>query len=485
MRRSEAGLVAALVVMALVALTGAGRQSDAWLFVGRFHPTLVHLPIGLLLLGLGLEWGVRTGRLVSAEPAVPLVLHLGAWAAVAAATAGLLLADWGGYPVAELRWHRWLGIGVAVGAVALVIARRRAPAGRGYAAGMVVVAAGLVSGGHLGGTLTHGSGYLTEHLPDPFRRAAGLPPRDQLANLPTAGLDTTSAYAALIQPILDRRCGACHDERHKKGGLSLATLEGLMAGGKNGKVVLPGRGDQSELISRIGLPPGHKDRMPPDRGIPIAEAALLQWWIDQGASGDLKLAELERPARIERVLESYGLTDLPSGIFTLRVARPDSAALAAARAGGLGVRPLAAGSPFVEVDAKAAPARLDLLKPLAPQVAWLDLGGADVGDSVAATLATLPHLARLHLERTRVTDQSLAALGQMPYLEYLNLHGTRVTDAGLKSLTGLRRLRQLYLWETPVTAAGADSLHRALPRLRIDRGGTIPPDSAPATGAAR
>ena len=483
MRRSEAGLVAALALMALVLVTGNGRQSDGWLLVGRFHPTLVHLPIALLLLAALLEWGARRGWFARAEALTPLVLHVGAWAAVAAAIAGLLLADWGGYPVAELQWHRWLGIAIAAGAVALCIVRRRAPAGRGYAAGLVMLSGGVVIGGHLGGTLTHGSGYLTEYLPDAVRRAAGLPPRDQLANLPTAGLDTAPAYDALIQPILTRRCGACHDERRQKGGLVLATFEGVMAGGKNGKVVLPGRSDESELLARLSLPPGHKDRMPPDRSIPIAEAELLRWWIEQGAPADLKLSEMEQPASIARVLESYGLADLPSGIFTLKVAAPDSMALAAARAGGLVVRQVAAGSPFVEVDARNAPARLDLLKPLAAQVAWLDLGGAEVGDAVGPMLTSFPHLARLHLERTKVTDQLLAQLAPLSYLEYLNLHGTAITDRGLTALTSLRRLRQVFLWQTAVTAAGADTLRRAMPRLRIDLGGTIAPDSAP--GAAK
>lgn len=471
--------------MAVVMLTGAGRQSDVWLFLGRFHPTLVHLPIGILLLAAVLELAVRTGRVPSLEPAVPVSLYLGTWAAILAATAGLLLADWGGYPVTVLAWHRWIGIGVAIAAAGLYLMRRRTGPGRGYAAGVGLLSAGLVVGGHLGGTLTHGEGYLSDNLPAPVRQAAGLAPKDALARLPLGGLDTASAYGALIQPILDRRCGACHNPERKKGGLSLATLEGMMAGGKDGKVVVPGRGEQSELIARLWLPPGHKDRMPPDRGIPIAEAELLRWWIDQGAPAEAKLAEMDRPARIERVLDSYGLSDLPTGIFTLRVAAPDSAAMAAARAAGLVLRPLANGSHFLDVDARGAPARLDLLRPLGPQVAWLDLGGSDTGDTVAATLGGFPHLSRLHLERTGVTDRTVAALAELPYLEYLNLYGTRVTDAGLKPLAGLRRLRSLYLWQTQATRAGADSLKRSLPRLSIDLGGTVAADSLQPAATSR
>ena len=485
MRRAGTSLGVGLAVMVVVMLTAPGRQSDLWLFVGRFHPTLVHLPIGILLLAVGLELAARSGRFPGVEPAVPLALYLGAWAAILATTAGLLLAGWGGYPVGTLFWHRWLGVGVAAVAAWLSVVRQRSGPTRGYGAGLGLLGVGLVVGGHLGGTLTHGDGYLTDHLPDGVRRVAGLVSKNDLARLPINGLDTASAYHALIQPILTRRCGACHDPSVKKGGLSLATLEGILAGGKDGKVVLPGRGDQSELVQRLWLPPGHKDRMPPDRAIPIAEAELLRWWIDQGAPGEAKLAEIDRPARIERVLDSYGLSDLPTGIFTLKVPTPDSAAMAAARAAGLVLRPLANASHFLDVDARAAAGRLDLLRPLAAQVAWLDLGGTDAGDSSAAAMGQFPHLSRLHLERTRISDRTLAALADLQYLEYLNVYATGVTDAGLQSITGLRRLKALYLWQTHVTPAAADSLRRSRPHLAVNLGGGLADTTAAAKGAPR
>ena len=59
-------------------------------------------------------------------------------------------------------------------------------------------------------------------------------------------------------------------------------------------MIVAGRAADSEMIRRIWLPPSHKDAMPPGGKHPVtvSEAAVLRWWIDQGAPGDKKLGEL-------------------------------------------------------------------------------------------------------------------------------------------------------------------------------------------------
>lgn len=475
------GLLGGLAAVFAVWATGSIRNSDLWRFIGRFHPTLVHLPIGILLVAIGLEVAGRVLRQTRFREAASTLLVVGAWTAVATAITGLLLANWGGYPAAVLTWHRLLGLGVTILAVTVVGLRIRSEKSpndgtrRLYPAALGLLGIGLVVGGHLGGTLTHGEGYLTDALPLPVRPLLGLAPKTGLGTLPVGNLDSASAFQALVQPILTQRCGSCHNPDQKKGGLSLASLDDLLAGGKDGKVMVPGRSGESEITKRLWLPPGHPDRMPPDRTIPIAEAELIRWWIDQGAPAHLKLAEIDRPPALRKVLESYGLDDLPTGIFTLRVPLADSAAVGAARRSGLRVEPVAANSPFLDVAANGslAPAALDAITGLAPQIAWIDLRGTDADDATVRRLGTMAHLARINLEHTRVTDAGLAALKDLQFLEYLNLYGTGVTDEGLKQLVELKRLRSLFLWGTKVTAAGADSLRRALPRLLIDLG-TVP-----------
>ena len=125
--------------------------ADFGLFLGRFHPLLVHLPIGFLLLAVLLEWWPED----KLRPAIRISWALGALSAVAAAGCGWLLAtESGGGDT--LFWHRWLGVSVAVLAVAGIWVTREG-GGRAKAYGTATTIL-LAIAGHQGGNLTHGSG---------------------------------------------------------------------------------------------------------------------------------------------------------------------------------------------------------------------------------------------------------------------------------------------------------------------------------------
>jgi uncharacterized membrane protein len=485
MRRSLLALAAGLALVVVVLLAMSGQSSDLSLAIGRLHPSVVHLPIGVLLVALAMDVAARWKRFTFLRGAVPFVLLVGAWCAIGAALVGLLLADGRGYDATTLGWHRALGLAIAVLGVVVYALRVHAgpgaPRDRRYPLAAALLLIALVLGGHLGGTLTHGDGYLTRHLPDGVRAIAGLPAKDSLARIDIANADSASVYGSLIQPIFDRRCASsCHSASRQKGGLALDSFQGMMKGGKDGKVIVPGRAEESELVRRIWLPPGHKDRMPPEDAITVAEAELIRWWIDRGARPEVTRAAVERPAAIRDLLDAYGLGDLPTGIFTLKVPAADSSAVAAVARTGLLVESLGRNAPYLQVAATNVreglqAATLEALRPLAAQVAWVDLSGTSVGDSALAVLGTLPHLTRLHLENTRVSDAGLRHLAGLRYLEYLNLYGTQVSDTGLAALDSLSRLRSIYLWGTRVTPAGAAALKARLPRVAVSLGSTEAP----------
>ena len=54
-----------------------------------------------------------------------------------------------------------------------------------------------------------------------------------------------------VRPILAASCLECHSQDKRKGGLSLATYEDILEGGKDGAVVRPGNGAGSLLIHRV------------------------------------------------------------------------------------------------------------------------------------------------------------------------------------------------------------------------------------------
>jgi hypothetical protein len=86
-----------------------------------------------------------------------------------------------------------------------------------------------------------------------------------LSKLPPAATQKDVTYAKDIKPLLEASCFRCHGEKEKKGGLRLDSLEAVLKGGKEGKVVEPGKGDKSQLVISVSqLDP--ETAMPPKRG---------------------------------------------------------------------------------------------------------------------------------------------------------------------------------------------------------------------------
>ncbi len=82
-----------------------------------------------------------------------------------------------------------------------------------------------------------------------------------------------------IAPILASRCMDCHNSgAEKKGGLDLSQVKSAEAGGDSGKVLAPGKLEESLLWERIA-----KGEMPPKRPLPENERAAIKAWISAGA----------------------------------------------------------------------------------------------------------------------------------------------------------------------------------------------------------
>src|SRR5437879_5076008 len=85
-----------------------------------------------------------------------------------------------------------------------------------------------------------------------------------LSKLPPAASRTGLTYAKDIRPLFEASCFRCHGEQRPKGGLRLDSLEAVLKGGEDGKVVAPGDGKKSLLVAaaaqidpEIAMPPKH------------------------------------------------------------------------------------------------------------------------------------------------------------------------------------------------------------------------------------
>jgi len=101
-----------------------------------------------------------------------------------------------------------------------------------------------------------------------------------------AHLDANAAgmFAASIRPILAARCYTCHGPDVQQNGLRLDSLDAILKGSDNGRVVLPGSSERSPLVRRLMA----RDRpQMPYGGPPLSaeDVALIRRWIDAGAPG--------------------------------------------------------------------------------------------------------------------------------------------------------------------------------------------------------
>ncbi|MEX2671393.1 MAG: c-type cytochrome domain-containing protein [Phycisphaeraceae bacterium] len=307
-------LSAASPVMA-DALAAGGAEATAetsflqrlWVFVGVFHPMVVHFPIALLTLAAIIEIGRATKLLNISRDATWICLLLGAATAIAAATLGWANASDMG-ETETLSRHRWIGISVTVLAVGLAgfttwqRYRPQLTPGRIYLAAMALLAAGVGFTGHLGGQLVYGDDFIERAwanvVEDPATRRVTKP--TVTANIAMPNLDDPDApvdFTEHVWPILQAKCIECHGPENSEGRLRLDSEAHALKGGRGGPAYEPGNPPFSLMIELIDSP-FENDRMPPlDEENPVTpdELRILERWIEQGAEWNLPTSEPATP----------------------------------------------------------------------------------------------------------------------------------------------------------------------------------------------
>lgn len=89
-----------------------------------------------------------------------------------------------------------------------------------------------------------------------------------------------------ILPILLLRCSGCHGRQRQEAGLDIRSVKGLLAGGKSGPAIVPGKPDESRLIQRIAageMPPKAQLVSVSAKPVESTELEKLREWIAQGA----------------------------------------------------------------------------------------------------------------------------------------------------------------------------------------------------------
>lgn len=449
---------------------------DFVIFLGRFHPLLVHLPIGMLLIGILLHFFSLKKKFRFLKRSVPFVFGIGALSAVVACILGYLLSFQGGYDEEALSNHQWMGIIVTIIAIVTYIfsvwkQTRRKLILNSTLMGLIFIGLGFT--GHLGGNLTHGSTYLTQYAPSPVRKVMGLAPKAERRPIVEV-LDSADIFLDVVQPIIVNKCASCHNNEKSKGGLLLLTYTDLITGGENGPSIVAGDLENSELFKRITLPENHEEFMPPEGKRPFTENSvkLIQFWIENGAQEEGLLAALDlKDEEAELFGEYLGIDGANSNILNALVKPADSIVVASLIANGFTINTISSTSNLLDVKIstknKLASAHINELIQLKNQIVYLDAGNIDLNDDDLKAIGSLEMLIRLRINSNPITSKGVAQLQSLPILESLNLYGTLVDKEVMNSLKSLQNLKKVFLWNSKIVEEDVAELQESKPELSI------------------
>ncbi len=426
--------------------------------IGRFHPVILHLPIGILFLVFFLEiWG-RYRKTDDFKSAISLGLKLGAGLAVLTSISGYFLMQSGGYEGPIAIRHQWLGIVTSLVSLLLVGLHGQQP--RIYFPFFVLAMALLVVTGHYGGSLTHGEDFL-------FVSSAVASPEVKMS-------EDAEVYHDVVAPLFQNYCVSCHNDSKSKGDLRMNSPEALEAGGESGPLFISGRPQDSELMKRIHLPLEDENHMPPKskKQLTDEQILLLHWWIESGAPFAGRVGDLQMTEEIHQIINRYSTPT--SGEPAIAVANVSDQTLEDLRKSGYPIYRMGEGSSFVGVDFTnrddLKTRDLKKLSKVREQLVELKLGFSSVRDPMMKTISLFPHLQKLYLQGTDVTTKGINKLKNHDYLSSLNLYDTAVDDGIVETLVSMPMLKEVYLWQSKVDSSGIAELSREKPQLQINYG---------------
>ncbi len=432
---------------------------DIGLFFGRFHPLFVHLPIGFLLLAILFSLLSCFRKFRALRIAVPISLLIGSVSAAFASITGYVLSFSGDYDAGVMDNHMWAGIFTTIlSFLAYFICIKRIPGSflrhkKALPGALIIIFIFISITGHLGGTLTHGAGYLsTAVLFD-----------DQKEKEKIADLNEVYVFDGIVHPILIEKCGSCHNASKKKGKLSVESYQALAEGGRNGVVFKPGSPFESELLKRVLLNPKHKKYMPADGHTPLtaAETAIIKWWIEKGAAvDDVKFLAANPPEEIKRYAASWfniDLDEVAENNEATNIQAPPvlKNVLQRFKDTGFVIKYLNYNPDLLDVtlpgqNKENVSGKLKALLVVKHNILWLNVAGTHLSDDDIDIINQFKNLERLRLDNNPITDKGIAKLRGLTGLQALNIYGTSVTKNCLPSLRKIPGLRTAYVWKTQI-----------------------------------
>ena len=475
-------------------------------FIGHLHPVIVHLPIGILLLGVLMMVYEHYSK-VDLQLPISFAFLVGSISAVLACLAGWILSNSGEYDTLLVQKHQWTGISTAVIGLLIYLLKQ-------YRKLLAVILTLLVFiTGHYGGTLTHGENYLfnsnensnTSQV-DTIKVEAKKITQTISNGADSLTIETHNIYKEQIAPLLKLRCYNCHSAIKQKNGLRLDGEVYIKKGGKNGRILVAGNSFKSPLYTSLVLPIDDEKHMPPKgkHQLNQNEILIIERWIKSGASfediidtiSNNELVKnvasqntiankniLATPAKVNSEItetknqEIENNNSIKSSVKIINLPNPapiNPAIIEDFKQENIILTNIAEGSNFVMANfVNVVPfnnASLQVLKNINEQLVTLKLTNLPINDIDIKIVADLKNIKKLNLENTLITDNGMSFVKQLSQLEQLNLYGTNISDEGIIQLADLKNLSVLYLWKTKVTLNGIEQFKKLNPKVTIEIG---------------
>jgi len=427
------------------------------LFIGRFHPLIVHLPIGIFILGYIFEILFQMGyrNIINSRKIITVTYGFGLIAGLIAALTGWLLSLSDDYGIEPLNDHKYLGISTLVAMTVVIMYHVKAPEGKAKFKLILSTVAILLTGltGHFGGNLTHGSSYLVEYGPEFLKSGnySGLKSIDEMHP------DSVQIYTHIIQPLIESKCITCHNSENSKGGLDLSGYSNLFMESDHDRPIMAGNPNGSELFTRISLPIANEKAMPPrgDR-FGYTDIQILKYWIETGADSLAVFnSETMNKELIDLMNRDYGLDYSPKPYYDkVKVDRPDEVLIEQLRQSGFRVSYLGETNFLLDVAFKndsISNEQIELLNKVSDHVTILKLADCNLKDEAIKDLVPMKHLTRIDLSKNNLAEGVLTFLTKHEHLESVNLNETNVTRELLDNLLSTFNDLRVYVHNTKIT----------------------------------
>lgn len=443
MQRVVGNILIGLNALLLVFLTFDQRMVyPAWIqAIGRMHPLLLHIPIGAVIFAI---------IFMLLKKKTKWIIAFGAITATLASIMGIILSKEGGYAEDTLFFHKISGALLSFALTAAFFLPKRSIA---TVTSLVLV---LIAG-HFGSILTHGDDFIFEPLMSKNENKVMVS-------------DSTSLFAAVIQPMFDQKCDGCHNEKKAKGDLVLTTLNGIAKGGEHGAIWRAGSPQASLLMKRILLPEDNEDHMPPKgkAQLSAAEVQLLFQWILSGADTSKAWTKYNPSDSVRKLAEQFINRSTPNTIhYTFEAASPET--IKKLNDPYRTVEPIAQEEPalsatfFIRNEFK--PSRLEDLSVVRKQLVSLNLSKMPVTDAECETIRKFENLEKLNLNFSSITNAGLDRLTSLDNLKSLSLAGTSLDEGAVEVLKKFKNLKEVFVWNTALA-----NTQQPIPGIQWDNG---------------